>query len=172
MSIDKYKVPSCYNCRWTEHVRVYMWYCTWSRRLRLTPQYKCKKYKSLKHNSIMDFKEAYKFPLHVSKYGSACVMTADDEVAFVSFLGNGEASVKALQEIVGAINGERPGIFDASVYGDQIFIGGAKVLLVGGLTRLTDFEGLDLSPEEATRTQSEFANYCVQQLRRDLEGTV
>ena len=120
----------------------------------------------------MDFKEAYKFPLHVSKYGSACVMTADDEVAFVSFLGNGEASVKALQEIVGAINGERPGIFDASVYGDQIFIGGAKVLLVGGLTRLTDFEGLDLSPEEATRTQSEFANYCVQQLRRDLEGTV
>ena len=25
-------------------IRVYLWFCTWSMRLRMTPQYKCKKH--------------------------------------------------------------------------------------------------------------------------------
>lgn len=42
--MKKEEAPSCWNCKWANWIRVYLWYCTWSMRLRMTPQYKCKKH--------------------------------------------------------------------------------------------------------------------------------
>ena len=42
--MKKDEAPSCWNCRWANWIRVYLWFCTWSMRLRMTPQYKCKKH--------------------------------------------------------------------------------------------------------------------------------
>lgn len=44
IKVKKQEAPSCWNCRWANWIRVYLWFCTWSMRLRMTPQYKCKKH--------------------------------------------------------------------------------------------------------------------------------
>ena len=117
----------------------------------------------------MNFKYAYRFPLHVDEYSATYVNTDDNEMAFTNLLGYGDGAVKALREIVDAINGHKPGVFDAYAEDGCIFIKGKKALLVRGWGHLTGCCALNLPLEEAARIQVDFTNYCVQQLRRDLE---
>ena len=114
-----------------------------------------------------DFKEMYRFPLMVEE-PYIYVRTASRHVAFNNLIGNKEADLEYLSDLIAAINGEKPGVYDASVEFGRIVIDGKRVLLARGWGRLIGSGALNLPLDVAAKIQDEFVEFCVKQLRRDL----
>lgn len=115
-----------------------------------------------------DFKEMYHFPLMVEE-PYAYVWTANRYVAFNNLIGNKESDLEYLSDLVAAINGEKPGVYDAFAEFGRIVIDGKRVLLARGWGRLIGSGALNLPLDVAAKIQDEFVDYCVKQLRRDLK---
>ena len=114
-----------------------------------------------------ELKEVYRFPLMVEE-PYVYVRTASRYVAFNNLIGSNEKDLEYLSDLVAAINGEKPGVYDASVELGRIVIDGKRVLLARGWGRLIGSGALNLPLDVAAKIQDEFVEYCVKQLRRDL----
>lgn len=113
------------------------------------------------------FKEVYRFPLTVEE-PYVYVRTADGYVAFNNLVGYEYADVDYLYDLVAAINGEKRGVYDASMENGRIVVDGKRVLLARGWGRLIGSGALNLPADVAARIQDEFVDYCVKQLKKDL----
>lgn len=96
------------------------------------------------------------------------VWTANRYVAFNNLIGGKESDLAYLSDLIAAINGEKPGVYDASIDRGIIVVDGKRVLHVRGWGMLIGRGALNLPPDVAARFQDEFVEYCVRQLRRNL----
>lgn len=96
------------------------------------------------------------------------VRTANKYVAFNNLIGDKQSDVEYLSDLIAAINGEKPGVYDASIDRGRIVVDGKRVLLARGWGMLIGRGALNLPPDVAARIQDEFIEYCVKQLRRNL----
>lgn len=115
----------------------------------------------------MDFRDVYRFPLKVGE-PYVYVRTANRYVAFNNLIGDKESNLAYLSDLIAAINGEKPGVYNASIERGRIVVDGKRVLLARGWGMLIGRGALNLPPDVAARIQDEFIEYCVRQLRRNL----
>ena len=112
----------------------------------------------------------YKLPLKIDPYCFYYINTAEGEMA-LNYLD--EAALERqdhseVYDLVGAINGYIPGVFNATVNpADEtiIDIDGNPTLMIRGWGTLTG--GYKLSAEEAVRIQNEFRDFIIKQLTRN-----
>lgn len=120
------------------------------------------------------FAKYYDMPLRVDDYCPFYIYTKDNEMAF-NYLDEEKIDNNDLTEIYGivnAINGYGPGTFNASInpeHNDIIQIDGVDKLLIRGWGNLTAPGSHNLSNVEAIKVQDDFAEWIVEQLRRNLE---
>ena len=119
----------------------------------------------IKNNYTMEnFKEYYKFPLHVDDTG-LYISTANNEMALIF-----KVSLKddVIQNIVDKLNGKSNKSTSVKWYLKneiEVWFGDMEVMKVSGWSMLTKigYSGYGLS-EEAIRIQDEFAQYVVDTL--------
>lgn len=116
-----------------------------------------------------NFKDIYKLPLSVCD-SHVYVWTENGVMAFNNLVGFEESDVEYLNNLVAAINGETPGVYNAEAKDGRIFVDGEKVLLARGWGYLTGGGALNLPSDVAAKMQDDFIAFCVLQLRRDLKG--
>lgn len=120
------------------------------------------------------FAKYYEMPLRVDDYCPSYIWTKDNEMA-LNYLDENKLNneyTDEIIEIVNAINGYGPGIFNASINPDQndiIRIDDEDKLLVRGWGNLTSSGCHNLSNEEAIKVKDDFAKWIVEQLRRNLD---
>ena len=116
-----------------------------------------------------NFKDIYKLPLSVCD-SHVYVWTENGVMAFNNLIGFAELDVAYLNDLVAAINGDEPGVYNAEVKDGRILVDGKKVLLARGWGHLTGGGALNLPSDVAAKLQDDFIAFCVSQLRRDLKG--
>lgn len=121
-----------------------------------------------------NFAKYYEMPLRIDDYCPDYIWTKDNKMAF-NYIDEEKIDNRDLTEIyeiVNAINGYRPGKFNASInpkHVDIVQIDGIDKLLISGWGNLTGQGSHNLNNEDAIRVQNNFAKWIVEQLRRNLE---
>ena len=115
-----------------------------------------------------NFKDIYKLPLRVCD-SYVYIWTDNGVMAFNNLVGFDKPEKEYLNDLVAAINGEKPGVYDAVAGGGRILVNGKMVLLARGWGHLTGGGALNLPPDVAEKIQDDFIAFCVSQLRRDLK---
>ena len=113
---------------------------------------------------MLNFKDYFQFPLKVDDYSQIYVWTDDKKVAFNCLNNN----IEEIKEIIGAINGEFPGKYNAEANDGIIYIDGKRKLLIRSWGRLTGIGGYHLPTDAAINVQNDMVEYCVKMLRRNL----
>ena len=131
----------------------------------------------------LNFKEVYEFPLEMMRATSSKIFTKSHNMAFdfpISFLKGiypnlMEISVESRKKILDIINGDRESSEmttklklrydpDTTVIYHKHEGVDREFIIVRGWGHLTGVGGLNLSAEEATRIQTEFAEYIIEKL--------
>ena len=116
----------------------------------------------------MNFKEAYKFPLHADDFFPIKAWTADNQNAFDM---SRNVTIVGLQNLCSTINGETEyeGRHTFHYEDGKVFDENGKPLLrLRGWGYLTGSGGLNLSPNEAIQIQDDFGNYITQRLNHEI----
>lgn len=118
------------------------------------------------------YKDIYKFPLHLAKYGGNQVFD-EDETNFV-FQFQGVKPPSQMQLVVNVINGETnlvdPDTFFHHEHGYIKDNKGREIILIRGWGNLTGVGGHNLPEEEAANIQDTFAEYIVERLNYRKNG--
>ena len=117
------------------------------------------------------FNDIYRFPLRVCD-SLVYVWTDNGVKAFNNLVGFDKDGEKYLNDLIAAINGDNPGVYDATAENGRILVNGKKALLARGWGHLTGGGALNLPLDVAAKIQDDFIAFCVSQLRRDLKEDI